>query len=69
MNIKMKTIIKLSEADLKELVVYYLRSRGYEVSSDNVTFSAGTTTAGYGMNEHQVTYFDGCVVTITEDKG
>jgi hypothetical protein len=62
MEIKENITINLSEEDVKEIIVDYLNKKGYKVKSDNVKLSIGSRLEGYGMMEHEVTYFKGAYV-------
>ena len=66
MNINKTVTIHMSEADVKALVAEYLTKEGYAVSPDDVVLSAKIKYVGYGMNEHEVAYFDECVATVQE---
>ena len=64
MNIEKKITISLSEDDVKNIVADYLVKEGYKVTSKDVNLSVKTKLEGYGLAEHQVTYFDGCTATV-----
>lgn len=64
MNIENKITITLTENDLKEIVAEYLTEKGYKVTTDNVTLSVGNKWVGFGMDEHQVTFFKECVAVV-----
>lgn len=66
MEIKKNITVELNENDVKKIIVDYLKRDGYEVSENNVTLSVGTRLEGYGMAEHQVTYFKGAYVKCKE---
>ena len=66
MEIKKSITINLSEEDVKEIITDYLNGRGYEVKADNVRLSVGSRIEGYGMAEHEVTYFKGAYVDCKE---
>ncbi len=66
MNIK-NIKIELSPDDVKEIIVSYLKTEGYDFSVDDVVFSVGTRYEGYGMAEHPVDYFAGAYVGRKEN--
>lgn len=56
--------IDLSEHDLERIVREALINKGFNV--EDITFNIGTKCEGYGMAEHQVTYFKGCTVSCKD---
>lgn len=66
MEIKKNIIIELSENDVKEIIVDYLKEKGYPVSSDNITFSIKSRLEGYSLVEHSVNYFEGAYIKYKE---
>ena len=64
MNVEKKITISLSESDVKEIVAEYLKKEGYNVAANDVKISVGTKWEGWGLDEHQVTYFKECSVVI-----
>ena len=64
MYVEKKITITLSESDVKNIVADYLVKEGYKVSSDDVKLSVGTKWEGYGLSEHQVTYFKECTAVV-----
>jgi hypothetical protein len=67
MNIKTNIKIELSSDDVKEIIINYLKTEGYDFSVDDVVFSVGTRYEGYGMAEHPVDYFEGAYVKRKEN--
>ena len=67
MNIKTSVKIELSPDDVKEIIVNYLKTEGYDFSVEDVVFSTGTRYEGYGMAEHPVHYFEGAYVKRKEN--
>lgn len=67
MNIKTSIKIELSADDVKEIIINYLKSEGYDFSVEDVVFSVGTRYEGYGMAEYPVNYFDGAYVKRKEN--
>lgn len=66
MEIKKNITIELSENDVKEIIVDYLKREGYAVSIDNVSLSVGSRIEGYGIGEHEVNYFKAAYVKCKE---
>lgn len=66
MEIKRKTIITLSDNDIKEIVAQHLNSKGMNVKAKDVALSVGSKIEGYGVSEHYVHYFKECRVEINE---
>lgn len=66
MDIKKNITIELSENDVKEIIEYYLNSDGYNVTVDNINFSVGVKTEGFGMGEYDVYYFKAAYVNCKE---
>ena len=65
MNIDNKITITLSEEDVKECVAKYISSNcGYQVKPENVSLNVGSKCVGYGMAEHQVSYFKDCTAVV-----
>ena len=62
MNIEQCISIDLSEQDLKEIVLDFVRKHGYETDIKNIKFDVCTTTRGYGPGEYQETVLRGCKV-------
>lgn len=63
MEVKRSITINLRETELKEIVAAHLNKEGYEVEPQNVTFRVSSEIEGYGPMEHEVTKFNGCIVT------
>lgn len=66
MDIKKNIAINLSEDDVKQIIVDYLKGVGYDVTTNDVSLSIGSRTEGYGMAEHEVNYFNGAYVNCKE---
>ena len=66
MNIKKNITINLSEDEVKQVIADYLIREGYDVTAKDVSLSVGTRSEGYGMAEHDVTYFKGCYINCQE---
>lgn len=66
MDIKKNIAINLSEDDVKQIIVDYLKGVGYDVTTNDVSLSIGSRTEGYGMAEHEVNYFKGAYVNCKE---
>ena len=64
MNITKKITISLSEYDVKEIIAEYLTKEGYKVNPSGVNLVFGTKWVGYGMDEHQETYFKECTAVV-----
>ena len=62
MNIRKNITINLSDDEVKQIIAKYLRKEEYNVTVKDVNFSVGTWLDGYGIIEHEVTYFDGCYI-------
>lgn len=62
MNIEQCITIDLSEQYLKEIVLDFVRKRGYETDIKNINFDVGTTLRGYGRGEYEETVLRGCKV-------
>ena len=66
MEIKKNITINLSEDDVKQIIVDYLKREGYEVVVSDVSLSVGSRIKGYGMGEYSVEYFKGAYVNCKE---
>lgn len=66
MEIKKNITIELSENDVKDIIVDYLKREGYAVTAKDVRLSVGQKLEGYMMDEHYVTYFEGAFVKCKE---
>lgn len=66
MKAKRNISIEISENELKEIVAKHVESKGYKVSSENVTFRVSRHLEGFGMTEHPVMSFDSCIVNVSE---
>lgn len=66
MEIKKNITINLSEDDVKQIIVEYVKREGYEVSIKDVHLSIGSRIEGFGMAERPVYYFKGCNVSCKE---
>lgn len=66
MEIKKNITIELSENDVKDIIVDYLKREGYVVVAKDVRLSVGSRLEGYGMAEHPVNYFEGAFVKCKE---
>lgn len=62
MNIEQCITIDLSEQDLKEIVLDFIKKHGYETDIKNINFDVGTTLLGYGYGEYKKTILRGCKV-------
>jgi hypothetical protein len=67
MNIKSSIKIELSADDIKEIIINYLKSEGYDFSVDDVNFNIKTRYEEYGMIEFPVEYLDGAYVKRKEN--
>lgn len=67
MKIKKNITIDLTENDVKQIIVEYVKSKGYETTIENVNFFIGSKTEGFGMGEYDVDYLKHCSV-ICEEK-
>lgn len=67
MNIKSTITIELSADDIKEIIINYLKSEGYDFSVDDVNFNIKTRYEEYGMIEFPVEYLDGAYVKRKEN--
>lgn len=65
MEIKRNIRIKISETELKEIVIKHFENKGYNVLPGNVIFHISTHIEGYGTTEHEVTSFNGCTINVT----
>ena len=62
MNIMKNIRIELSESDVKKIIADYLNREGYAVTSDDVSISVDSRIEGYGVEEHEVSYFKAAYV-------
>jgi hypothetical protein len=61
LDIENKITVTIAENELKEIIAEYLTEHGsFKFDPKNVTLHVGTKLVGYGMAEHQVTYFKEC---------
>ena len=67
MDIKKHIIINLSEKDLKEIILEFVKKQGYETDIDNIKFDLGTVWKGYGLDEHKETVFKGCTIKCNQE--
>ena len=67
MKINKRVTLTFKEEDVKGIICEYLKSQGYTVNIEDIVLDIGTTTAGYGPMEHQVTRFKECRVEVKED--
>ena len=67
MDIKKNITIELSDLDLKEIIVEYLKQKGHNVCPKDIKFLYGSKLEGFGMNQHSVEHFEGARVTYTEN--
>ena len=66
MEIERNITVKLSENDVKEIIVNYLKNEGYITETDDITLVVGSRLEGYGMGEYQVNYFDCAYVKCSD---
>lgn len=66
MEIKKNITIELSENDVKEIIVDYLKREGYEVKVGDVDCSVGTRCEGFGRSETYIHYFKGAFIKCKE---
>ncbi len=66
MKAKKNITINLSEDDVKQVIVDYLKRKGYEVTNNDVRLSVGSRSEGYGMSERKANYFKGAYVNCKE---
>ena len=67
MDIKKNITIELSDLDIKEIIVDYLKQKGHNVCPKDIKFLHGSRLEGVGMTQHTVDYFDGARVTYAEN--
>lgn len=66
MKIKKNITIELSENDVKEIVAEYLRTEGYEVTTEDVKISVKQKLTGPRMNERYEPCFEAIYVKCKE---
>lgn len=66
MGIKCTKTFHLSEENIKDIIAMYFKKQGYNTSINDVKLNIGTRCVGYGMSEHDETYFDGATVTCED---
>lgn len=66
MEIKKNITINLSDDDVKEIIVDYLKREGYDITTNDVSFSISSRCEGYGTAEHNVSYFKGACINYKE---
>lgn len=69
MEVKKSTVITLTEDEAKQMVVDYLKDRGYSTETNNINFVIDQKTESYyddeyGAGEYTTPYFKNVVVTI-----
>lgn len=64
MKLDKKITLTLDENEVKEIISLHLRCKGYDVR--DIELSVGTEWVGYGMDEHQVSRFKGCIASLSE---
>ena len=72
MRISKDVTINLSQDEIKDIIVTYIRQRMYpSVTTDDITFLISTKTSeDYDERFQVVTHsFDGCVIKIQENRG
>ena len=68
MKVKKNININLSEDDVKQVIIDYLKKDGYEVIKDDINFSIGIRLAGHRFAEYKQPYFKGvCVSSSSEE--
>jgi hypothetical protein len=68
MEIKRNLTIKVTEEEIKNIIVDYLKENGYMVSADKVNFLINKKRTEDYDERFQIEklYLEGCVVNITE---
>lgn len=66
MEIKCAKSFYLSEEKVKDIIAMYFKKQGYNISMNDVRLDVGTRCVGYGLMEHEETYFKGATVTCKD---
>ena len=64
MVINHKVTIELTPEDIKQAIIESLSKDGMAIDTDCVTFKVGSHSEGFCQGEHQVTTFDGAIISI-----
>ena len=62
MNIKQSIKIELSESDLKEIVLEFVKKEGFRADLKDISFNVGYEWKGYGLGEYSKTVLKGCTI-------
>lgn len=68
MEINYQTIIKIEPWEVREIISKHLCNAGFECGPDDITYDIRNVLEGYGIGEHEVTKFYGCVAKCNNKK-
>lgn len=63
---KEKLTVELSKEDIGELIKDFIKKKYPQSKSVTISFNFGTRLEGYYSSEHEVAYFDGASVRLSE---
>lgn len=66
MEITCTKTFHLSEENVKDIIAMHFKKQGYNVSIDNIKLKICSRCVGYGLAEHDETYFEGATVTCVD---